>query len=131
MNEQSAAAAKKLKKLLIESSLLIEEYTASVCPACTDVCCRQKHGLYQERDSIFLHAMGEKVPERDAARPLEGPCEAMGPSGCILPRWKRPFKCTWYFCEPLLAALDSGPPRKARLLSALLQEMSDLYGGLV
>jgi len=130
MTDDRAAIAEKLKQLLIESSPLMEEFTAVVCPDCTDVCCRQKHGLYRERDILYLLALGEEVPRRDSTRPLEGPCESMGPYGCDLPRWMRPFKCTWYFCESLLAALNSSPPRKLRKLSALLQEMIDLYGQL-
>ena len=122
--------AKKLKLLLIESSPLIEEYTADVCPDCIDVCCRQKHGLYQERDIRYLRALEVAVPPRDTARPLEGPCEAMGPKGCTLPRWLRPFKCTWYFCEPLLAALNRGPQKKARQIAAVMQEMIDNYDAL-
>ncbi len=122
--------AKKLKLLLIESSPMIEEYTADVCPSCTDVCCRQKHGLYRERDIRYLRALEVAIPLRDTARPLEGPCEAMGPWGCILPRWLRPFKCTWYFCEPLLAALDRGPQKKARQITIIMQEMICSYNAL-
>ena len=73
--------AKKLKLLLIESSPMIEEYTADVCPSCTDVCCRQKHGLYRERDIRYLRALEVAIPLRDKARPLEGPCEAIRPLG--------------------------------------------------
>ncbi|HEX9020227.1 MAG TPA: hypothetical protein VF903_03095 [Nitrospirota bacterium] len=123
-------AAQRLKQLLIASSPLIEEYTAAVCPTCTDVCCRQKHGLYRERDIRYLRGLGEAVPERDPARPAEGPCEAMGRHGCSQPRWLRPFKCTWYFCEPLIKAMDEGPPKGMRRFSALLQEMIELYGEL-
>ncbi len=130
MIDERTAKAQKLKQLLVESSPLMEEFTAIVCPDCVDVCCRQKHGLYRERDILYLVALGEDVPERDAARPLDGPCESMGSYGCVLPRWMRPFKCTWYFCEPLLAALNSSPPKKLRQLSTLLQEMTDLYGML-
>lgn len=122
--------AEELKQLLIESSPLIEEYTADVCPGCTDVCCRQKHGLYQERDIRYLRALGVALPQRDETRPPDGPCECMGPRGCVPPRWMRPFKCTWYFCEPLLAALREGPQKKARRLAAVMREMIDLYGGL-
>ena len=64
------------------------------------------------------------------SRDPDGPCQFMGQTGCTLPRWLRAFKCTWYFCEPLLAALDEGNARKARRLSAALQEMVDLYNGL-
>jgi hypothetical protein len=130
MTETRVVIAEKLKQLLIESSSLIEDYTREVCPGCTDVCCRQKHGAYRERDILYLHALGVEVPLRDEARPLEGPCQFMGPRGCVQPRWIRPFKCTWYFCEPLLAALNQGPQRKARRLSSHLQEMILLFGTL-
>ena len=130
MTKDSVSAAHTLKQLLIASSPLIEEYTATVCPGCTDVCCRQKHGLYRESDVWYLHALGEAIPKRDGSRPLEGPCEMMGPQGCTQPRWMRPFKCTWYFCDPLLAAMSEGPQKQARRLTAVMQEMIDLYGAL-
>lgn len=130
MKNKNRVFAEQLKQLVINASPLIEEYTAAVCPGCTDVCCRQKHGLYRERDIRYLRALGEAIPPRDEARPLEGRCEMMGPRGCVLPRWMRPFKCTWYFCDPLLAAMNEGPQKKARRLAAVMQEMIDLYGAL-
>ncbi len=130
LSESRIASAEQLKQFLIDSSPLIEEYTVAVCPVCTDICCRQKHGLYREGDRRYLACLGEPVPDRDPARPLEGPCEAMGPRGCRHPRWQRPFRCTWWFCEPLLAALNAAPSFKMRKVSALLQKMCDLYGEL-
>ncbi|HSB35104.1 MAG TPA: hypothetical protein VLG39_11655, partial [Nitrospirota bacterium] len=73
MTDDRAAIARKLKQLLIDSSPLMEEFTSVVCPDCTEVCCRQKHGLYRERDILYLILLGEDVPERDASLPLEGP----------------------------------------------------------
>ena len=130
MTNERAAIAQKLKQLLIESSPLMEEFTAVVCSDCGDVCCRQKHGLYPGEGHCLSAGAWREYTGAGNARPLEGPCESMGPYGCALPRWQRPFKCTWYLCEPLLAALNSSPPRKLRQLSALLQEMIDLYGML-
>lgn len=130
MTEKCTIIAMQLKRLLIESSPMIEEYTAAICPSCSDVCCRQKHGMFRENDILYLRALGVEVSMRDQGKPPEGPCEWMGPMGCVQPRWLRPFKCTWYFCEPLLKALSEGPPRKARRVSAMLQEMADLYGEL-
>ena len=106
MPHSRIAAAGKLQRLLIESSPFIEDYTRELCPGCTDVCCRQKHGIYRERDELYLRAMGMEIPARDPGRPLEGPCEALGEGGCSHPRWLRPFKCTWYFCDPILDALN-------------------------
>ena len=130
MTKKHRETAEKLKQLLIESSPRFEEYTATICPKCTDVCCRQKHGFYRKGDIAYLLALGIEAPQRDAARPLEGPCEAMGPTGCVLLRWMRPFKCTWYFCEQLLAALNEGPQRKARRLTADIAEMLLLFDAL-
>jgi hypothetical protein len=130
MAEKCTIIAEQLKRLLVESSPMIEEYTAPICPGCTDVCCRQKHGMYQENDIRYLRALGIDAPPRDPERPHDGPCEMMGPQGCGQPRWLRPFKCTWYFCGPLLKALSESPPRKARRVSVMLQQMADLYGEL-
>jgi len=130
MNDARSDTASKLRLLLIDASPLIEEYTAAACPACSDPCCRQKHGLYRDGDISYLRGLGISIPNRDEARALEGPCECMGPHGCIQPRWLRPFKCTWYFCDALLAALDDGPQKKARKLASLMQHMLMLYDAL-
>ncbi len=130
MMENRTASARRLKQLLIDASPLLEEFTSLVCPGCKDVCCRQKHGMFREGDKRYLEALGGTVPARDAHRPLEGPCELMGPRGCTDPRWMRPFKCTWYFCDSLLAALNEGPQKKARRLSAIMQEMIEVYDRL-
>jgi hypothetical protein len=127
MNEERKEAARLLQELLIASSPLIEAYTAAVCPGCTDVCCRQKHGTFKRGDLAYLAALGREAPPRDPGRDPEGPCEAMGPSGCRDPRWERPFQCTWYFCGPLLAALDEGSRKKARELQSLMERMIGLY----
>jgi len=125
MNNRDTAT--KLKEQLIRISPLIEEYTAKVCPECTDVCCKQKHGMYRDQDRNYLRGLGVSIPRRDATRPLEGPCEMMGPRGCSQPRWLRPFRCTWYFCEPLIKALHEGSQKKARILAADMQAMIDSY----
>ena len=119
--------AEQLKQLLIESSPLIEEYTSAVCPSCVDICCRQKHGTHRSCDLAYLHTLGTPAPLLDTGRDPDGPCQFMGQFGCTLPRWTRAFKCTWFFCEPLLAAMNEGEPRKARRLSAALQKMVDRY----
>ena len=119
--------ARRLKQLLIESSPLIEEYTRQICPSCTEVCCRQRHGLFTKSDRAYLAALAEEVPPHDPSRPADGLCQFLGASGCAKPRWQRAWKCTWYFCEPLLRALAEGPQKKARALSDSLGEMGRLY----
>jgi len=114
----------------MDNSPLIEELTCATCPSCTDVCCRQKHGAYQERDRIYLEAIGVPIPQTDRSRLPDSPCEFLGERGCIHPRWLRPFKCTWYFCEHLLKSLEERPAREARKLTAVMEEMILLYDQL-
>ncbi|MHB8846371.1 MAG: hypothetical protein ACYC7L_16680 [Nitrospirota bacterium] len=131
MDQPSAAdAAQGLRQLLIDSSAMIEEYTREVCPSCTDVCCRQKHGAYRERDVRYLNAIGAPVPSSDRTRAPESRCEFLGANGCIHPRWLRPFKCTWYFCEPIIVAMQDRPQRSTRALTAVMEEMIRLYDAL-
>jgi hypothetical protein len=131
MNHPATEKAQRLKQLLIESSPLIEEYTRRVCPSCTDVCCKQRHGLFTEPDRAYVAALGEEIPPHDPLQSLDGACQFMGARGCAKPRWQRAWKCTWFFCEPLLAALSEGPQKKARRLSAALEEMVRLYGEIL
>ncbi len=125
------AIAEKLKQLLIETSPLIEKYTREICPKCKDVCCKQKHGVFRERDRVYLKALANDVPLYDESRPPEGPCQFMGPTGCARPRWLRPFKCTWYFCDLMLEAMNAGPRKERRQFIAELQEMVRLYDELI
>ena len=126
----SRRAALRLQQLLSETSPLIESYTSAVCPWCTDVCCRQRHGLLTRCDRAYLAALGADVPRHDPLLPLDGPCQFLGPGGCATPRWQRAWKCTWFFCEPLLRALEEGPAKQARALSATLEEMARLYDAM-
>jgi hypothetical protein len=122
--------ALRLKELLLRCTPAMESYTRCVCPECTDVCCKQKHGLFTESDVQYLAALGEPVPSHDHHRASDGPCQFLGPKGCVKPRWQRAWKCTWYFCAPLLRALGDGSQRKARTLQAQLAEIGWLYSRL-
>ncbi len=125
----SKTPAAKQKRLLIEISPMIEEFTAQVCPGCRDVCCKQRFGVMNEQDMGFCAALGAPRPEYDPGRMPDGPCQFMGAAGCVNPRWLRPWRCTAYFCDTLLAAMNSGPPKKVRRISALIQEIVDVRNG--
>jgi hypothetical protein len=128
MIRNTAVAAERIRQVLIYLSPMVEEYTAKVCPDCRDVCCKQRHGIMNEQDLRYQAALGAPLPVYDAARPLDGPCQFMGTAGCISPRWLRPWRCTSYFCDALLAAMNNGPQKKARQVSALIQEIVDIRG---
>lgn len=130
MNRNPSEQALRIKRLLIECSPLIEEYTSLVCPSCRDVCCKQRHGAFTETDRAYVAALDDAVPAHDPAWLPDRPCQFLGPHGCVKPRWQRAWKCTWYYCDALLEALRTGPAQKARKLTALQEELLRLYNDL-
>lgn len=126
MNDSAIIQARKIKDLLIELSPLIEEYTSRVCPGCREICCKQKRSFPDNQDILYLTALHEPLPGHDPGRDPDGTCQCMGSDGCSTPRWLRPWRCTWYFCDPLLDALNTGPQKQKRALSALIQQIVDI-----
>ena len=126
MTKDTAVAAERLRQVLIDLSPIVEAYTARVCPDCRDVCCKQRHGIMTEQDMRYLSALGASLPLYEQGRPLDGPCQFMGTEGCVRPRWLLPWRCTSYFCGALLDAMNSGPQKAARQVSALIQEIGDI-----
>ncbi len=119
-----------LRVLFEEISPLIERYTSEVCPYCENVCCKQRHAYYDGEDMIYISALGLSVPEY-SERGLEEPCEFLSINGCSRPGWHRPFRCTWYFCGPLLQHMNDGLGRPHRRLVGLLQDIVELRSGLI
>jgi hypothetical protein len=126
MSKKDTAAAERIRQVLIDLSPMIEEYTARVCPDCRDICCKQRHGIMNDQDLRFLSALNVKLPSYEQDRPPDGPCQFMAPEGCTSPRWLRPWRCTSFFCDALLDVMNSGPQKKARQISALIQEIVDI-----
>ncbi len=120
------SSSEKLRMLIEEVSPLIEQYTREVCPGCTEVCCAQRHAVPDAEDLRFFRDLGADIPELDHDRTAWEPCQFLGPAGCGRPRWMRPFRCTWYFCAPLLRALEDGPARRYRQLVGILGEIATL-----
>jgi hypothetical protein len=118
-----------LKQMHVELSPLIEELTAKVCPACDDVCCKQKRCLPDPVDVRYLRALDLPLPTYESDRDPDGPCQFIGQLGCTVPRWHRPWRCTWYFCQPLLTAMNTGPQKTARKIADLIQQIVDIRGG--
>jgi|GEM_PF-979802 len=128
--QDAFAAAERLKELFTQISPLIEYYIREVCAECREVCCRQKHAFPDERDILFTSTLGITVEVSDPERLPDEPCECLGPSGCLKPRWMRPFRCTWFFCEPLIRSMEEGPQKGYRRLIGMMGEMVRLYAEL-
>ncbi len=136
MKTETKTEAKKpegLARLMAESferlSPYIERHTAEVCPGCKKVCCANKHGTPEREDYLFYLALGAQA--KPASGAADEVCSLLEVSGCALPRWRRPFRCTWYFCEPLLDSMRLGNGRQYRLFVAELARLVELRAMLI
>jgi hypothetical protein len=97
-----AAVAREMKLAYEAVSPFIEKHTARACPSCPKVCCIDRHAVHEEEDTAFFSALGIDPPHMRAKERDTEPCRHISSRGCSLPRWQRPYRCTWYFCQALL-----------------------------
>ncbi len=104
----------------------IEKHTQAVCPSCESVCCIDRHGTYEPEDLKLFDSLGlvphEEMPKTDDTMP----CRFLSNTGCALPRWRRPFRCTWYFCAPLLETMPLENPKEYREFVVSLDRLVNL-----
>ncbi len=110
---------------------LIQSYTAKVCPYCGTVCCANKFGFPEFADVVVFLSLGLDIPDYNLDVDEEAICQFIGEKGCVLPRIQRPYRCTWYFCDPLLVQLEIGPAKDYRSFISDLQELSRARGELL
>jgi len=127
----SASELQRVKDLAAEMTRTLEildplfdEYTRGVCPSCVSVCCINRHSYYDPEDLIYLYASGEEMPCHRPGIPDTDPCQFLGSRGCTIRRRMRPYRCTWYFCEPLLTSVSSTPAAPYRGFIRLLEVLS-------
>ena len=116
----------KIKNEFDTVSQFIQKHTSKVCPFCKKVCCIDKHGYYDREDLVFFSALGVALPPHRPRRKDNDPCRFLNGNGCFLERWKRPFRCTWYFCEPLLESMGEDSGRVYRDFISSFQSMMSI-----
>ena len=115
--------AEDFKREFAHLSPFIQSHTSGVCPSCEKVCCINRHGCHDQTDILFLSAIGITIPRDETGREDTDPCRFLGDLGCMLERWMRPFRCTWYFCEPLLKSMEGEGGRGYRKFIEGLQRL--------
>lgn len=115
--------AEKIKILINKIDPYIQENTSTVCPSCERVCCINKHAYYELEDLIYIYALGLKEPSYKKGIKDTDPCQFLTKKGCSIYRYLRPFRCNWYFCEPLLKNMENGNARKYRKIINLMGEI--------
>lgn len=106
-------------------STFLQPHTAAVCPECTSVCCINRHSRHTFDDMVYLAARGAHIPPSTAERDDSAPCHFLGDGGCRISRDVRPYRCTWYFCSPLLEHIaEHHPSRQYRSFINLLERIT-------
>lgn len=118
--------AREVKDRIDAASPLLESITAAVCPACKCVCCISRHSRYDRSDMIYMASLGHDIPEYRPDIEETAPCRFLERTGCKLERSLRPYRCTWYFCTPLLEhiVVTQGPVGYRHFVN-LLQQLTE------
>ncbi|MBI5057741.1 MAG: hypothetical protein HZB61_14095 [Nitrospirae bacterium] len=126
--------ARELREAFEAVGPFIQKHTALVCPLCEKVCCINQHGRHDEKDMTFLSALKVEAPCLGPDRNDADPCGFLNAEGCSIERWMRPFRCTWFFCNPLLESMKGDDVRAYRnfigsfqRLVLLRQELLNLH----
>ncbi len=123
--------AKSIKQGIEKVNFFIQQSTSAVCPACTNRCCLNKHGYYDNLDILYITALGSEQPSYKQGLSDDEPCQFLSELGCVKERYIRPFRCNWYFCEPLLRHMEQGPARPYREFIRVFNEIIDLRAKLI
>lgn len=123
LTEEKTILAEDLKQAFALVSPFIEKHTSIVCPECEKVCCMDKHGRYDENDLLFLGALGVMITPDTHDLKETDPCRFMKDTGCSHERWMRPYRCTFFFCGPLLKSLEDDNAKLYRAFMGYFQHM--------
>ena len=116
----------EIKDAFDSISPYIQRHTEAVCPSCPGVCCVNRHSYYDKSDMVFINALGLKGSNYKADREENKPCRFLQDDGCSLPRYMRPFRCTWYFCESLLDSMQKDKAKEYRAFVSAFQRLQGI-----
>ncbi|MEJ5347972.1 MAG: hypothetical protein WHS46_04700 [Desulfosoma sp.] len=105
---------------------LMTRYCADTCPQCEDVCCTAARVAYNITDMAYLMGLELALPIGQTRLHKGDPCRYWLPSGCALPRYLRPYVCTWFFCEAHMQLFFMEPPKFQRHILSILQDVHGL-----
>jgi hypothetical protein len=118
---EARRSAERVRELMKAVDPFIQKQTAIACPHCVSVCCIDRHGSYDLHDLVYAFCLDLPIPRYESHRKETDPCQFLASTGCRLPRHERPFRCTWYVCEALIAHMQTLSARQVREFNAMFQ----------
>jgi len=100
------------------------DFTGPVCMKCQNPCCVNRHGFPDYEDIVVFNAMGIKPPNFNCSTVDTEPCQFLSETGCILPRFRRSYRCTWYFCDYCMDKFQAQEETEFKKFEILMQDLS-------
>ncbi len=127
---QAFALAAQTENLLESVFSLMDELCAETCPDCREACCRVAKLWYNFPDLLFLHLNGLEPAPGQPHREYHLHCRYLSEQGCMLPRIRRPWICTWYLCPPQTSLLRKRGKTVRRRVDEIFQEIKEKRKGM-
>jgi hypothetical protein len=99
------------------------EQCRATCPDCEDPCCTGLKVFFNRTDLLYILASGEETPPGQTRDHATGACRYLTPSGCTLPRTRRPYVCVWFLCDPQMELLQQESGAFQRRFIGALQDI--------
>ncbi len=121
-------SAQKYKTVMDKHDPFIQSYSAKTCPYCGTICCANRHGVPDFGDLIIFLALDLRVPHYNLVQDERAPCQFIGERGCKVERILRPYRCTWYYCDPMLVQIEIDKPSEYRRFIKEVGELAETRG---
>jgi len=121
----------EISSLIDGLSLFVQRHTEQICPHCENVCCINKHSYNAYDDIVYLCGLGERIVPRKKGIADSEACQFLGEKGCTIRHSLRPYRCTWYFCSPLLEQIGMDELTEYRKFISLLELITRTRGRLL
>ncbi len=95
---QVKGTAECIKGLLSSIDNVLDRLCCESCSQCTAPCCLVADVSYDFRDLLIIQLTDLAMPTGQPRRSAGEVCRYLGPAGCLIPRFQRPWICTWYIC---------------------------------
>lgn len=115
----------------------IQMICESTCINCRDICCIRASIWFDFKDLLYLYFGLSRFPEHQihkkeirsdsglTEKKIFGCCHLTS-KGCGLPRQKRPFVCTWYFCPPQVEILNDHANHLKQIVKPVIPIIKEL-----
>jgi len=118
------AVASEINSLLKLIDQKLDLLCSRTCTRCESPCCLVADVSYDFRDLVFIHLMADrKLPPGQPRQKAGEVCRYLDADGCRIPRFQRPWICTWYICasQKKFLAAPQGMP-----LDSILSVIADI-----